>query len=172
MARSVLIVDDHPGFRAQARALLAAAGYAVVGEAADGESGVRVARDLSPDVVLLDVQLPDITGFEVVRLVHGEPDPPAIVLISSRDACDYGSRIGRSGACGFIPKAELSARTLAAVLGHLRVEVTDDTRADLSEIPPIAVNPRRARRHRSPASHSRPESGRRGRSRSGGRLCS
>jgi DNA-binding NarL/FixJ family response regulator len=51
MARSVLIVDDHPGFRAQARALLVAAGYEVVGEAADGESGVRVARDLSPDVV-------------------------------------------------------------------------------------------------------------------------
>jgi DNA-binding NarL/FixJ family response regulator len=62
VARSVLIVDDHPGFRAQARALLAAAGYEVVGEAADGESGVRVAMDLSPDVVLLDVQLPDSTA--------------------------------------------------------------------------------------------------------------
>jgi DNA-binding NarL/FixJ family response regulator len=112
----VLIVDDHPGFRAQARMLLAAAGYEVVGEAADGESGVRVARDLSPDVMLLDVQLPDITGFEVVRLVGGWPDPPAIVLISSRDASDYGRRIERSGARGFISKAELSARTLAAVL--------------------------------------------------------
>jgi DNA-binding NarL/FixJ family response regulator len=117
MARSVLIVDDHPGFRAQARVMLAAAGYDVVGEAADGESGVRVARELSPDVVLLDVQLPDITGFEVLRLVHGEPDPPAVVLISSRDASDYGRRVQRSGAQGFIPKAELSARTLAAVLG-------------------------------------------------------
>jgi DNA-binding NarL/FixJ family response regulator len=113
----VLIVDDHPGFRAQARALLAAAGYEVVGEAADGESGVRVARELSPDVVLLDVQLPDITGFEVVRLVAGEPDPPTVVLISSRDASDYGRRIERSGACGFISKADLSVRTLAAVLG-------------------------------------------------------
>jgi DNA-binding NarL/FixJ family response regulator len=116
MPCSVLIVDDHPGFRARARALLAAAGYQVVGEAADGESGVRVARDLSPDVVLLDVQLPDITGFEVVRRVHSEPDPPAVVLISSRDATDYGSRIRRSGAQGFISKAELSARTLGAVL--------------------------------------------------------
>jgi DNA-binding NarL/FixJ family response regulator len=117
VARSVLIVDDHPGFRAQARALLVAAGYEVVGEAADGESGVRVARDLSPDVVLLDVQLPDSTGFEVVRLIAGETDPPAIILISSRDASDYGRRIERSGALGFISKAELSARTLAAVLG-------------------------------------------------------
>jgi DNA-binding NarL/FixJ family response regulator len=116
VARSVLIVDDHPGFRAQARALLVAAGYEVVGEAADGESGMRVARDLSPDVVLLDVQLPDISGFEVGRLIAGGPDPPAIILISSRDASDYGRRIERSGALGFICKAELSAGTLAAVL--------------------------------------------------------
>jgi DNA-binding NarL/FixJ family response regulator len=116
----VLIVDDHPGFRAQARALLVAAGYEVVGEAADGESGVRVTRELSPDVVLLDVQLPDITGFEVVQLVCGGPDPPAIVLISSRDAADYGRRIERSGALGFICKAELSAGALAAVLEGAR----------------------------------------------------
>jgi DNA-binding NarL/FixJ family response regulator len=67
-------------------------------------------------VVLLDVQLPDISGFEVVRLIAGEADLPAVVLISSRDASDYGRRIGRSGAVGFICKAELSARTLAAVL--------------------------------------------------------
>jgi len=116
VTRRVLIVDDHPGFRAQARALLAAAGYECVGEAADGESAVRLTRDLSPDVVLLDVQLPDGTGFEVMRLIAGETDPPAIVLISSRDASDYGRRIERSGARGFICKAELSARTLAAVL--------------------------------------------------------
>jgi DNA-binding NarL/FixJ family response regulator len=116
VTRSVLIVDDHPGFRAQARALLVAAGYQVVGEAADGESGVRVARDLSLDVVLLDVQLPDSSGFEMVRLIDGGPDPPAIILISSRDASDYGRRIKRSGALGFICKADLSAGTLAAVL--------------------------------------------------------
>lgn len=116
MARSVLIVDDHAGFRAQARALLGMAGYDVVGEAADGASGVRVAMDLSPDVVLLDVQLPDVTGFDVVRQIASAPDPPAVVLISSRDAADYGSRVARSGARGFITKAELSAVTLAAAL--------------------------------------------------------
>ena len=112
----VLIVDDHPVFRAQARALLMAAGYEVVGEATDGESGVRVARDLAPDVVLLDIHLPDITGFEVARRVGGGSGRPAIVLISSRDASDYGRQIERSGAQGFIAKAELSARTLSAVL--------------------------------------------------------
>src|SRR5215468_4139563 len=86
--RSVLIVDDHAGSRA--RALLVAAGYEVAGEAGDGESGVRAARDLRPEVVLLDVQLPDISGFEVARRIHEDPDPPAIILISSRDATDYG----------------------------------------------------------------------------------
>jgi DNA-binding NarL/FixJ family response regulator len=118
MARSVLIVDDHAGFRAQARELLAVAGYDVVGEAADGASGVRVARDLSPDVVLLDVQLPDVTGFEVLRQIASSPDPPAVILISSRDAADYGRKVARSGARGFITKAELTAGTLAAALGQ------------------------------------------------------
>jgi|SRR6185437_10153886 len=120
MPCSVLIVDDHPEFRAQARALLVAAGYHVVGEAADGESGVRVARDSRPDVLLLDVQLPDINGFEVARRLRDEPEPPLIVLISSRDAADYGSRVRRSGALGFISKAELSARSLEFVLRGTR----------------------------------------------------
>ena len=116
MSCRVLIVDDHPGFRAQARALLAAAGYEVVGEAADGGSGVRVARDLSPDVMLLDIQLPDITGFEVARQVCSEPGSPVVILISSRDASDYGGRIGRCGARGFISKAELSTQALKVLL--------------------------------------------------------
>ena len=116
MRRSVVIVDDHAGFRARARVLLVAAGYQVVGEAGDGESGVRAARVLRPEVVLLDVQLPDITGFEVARRIGEDPDPPAIILISSRDAADYGGRIDRSGARGFIGKGELSAGALEAVL--------------------------------------------------------
>jgi DNA-binding NarL/FixJ family response regulator len=116
MARRVLIVDDSTGFRAQAHSLLHAAGYDVVGEAQDGRGGVRMARELTPEVVLLDVQLPDISGFEVARQLHEDPDPPAIILISSREASDYGGGIDRSGARGFISKADLSVHAVEAVL--------------------------------------------------------
>ena len=116
MARTVLIVDDHAGFRSQARALLERAGYEVAGEAADGSSSLDAVRALRPDVVLLDVQLPDLIGFDVARRILEQPDPPAIILVSSRDASDYGGSIDRSGAQGFISKTELSAGALAAIL--------------------------------------------------------
>ena len=116
MARTVLIVDDHAGFRTQARALLERAGYDVVGEAGDGGSGLLAVDRLQPEVVLLDVQLPDLIGFDVARRILERDDPPAIILVSSRDAADYGGRIDRSGARGFISKTELSAGALAALL--------------------------------------------------------
>jgi DNA-binding NarL/FixJ family response regulator len=116
VARTILIVDDHAGFRVQARALLVGAGYDVVGEAEDGATALDRVRALTPEVVLLDVQLPDMTGFEVARSLHESPDPPAIILVSSRDASDYGARIDRSGARGFVSKIDLSARALSAIL--------------------------------------------------------
>jgi DNA-binding NarL/FixJ family response regulator len=116
MERTVLIVDDHAGFRAQVRMLLERSGYRVVGEAVDGGSSLDEVRALRPDVVLLDVQLPDLIGFDVARRILEDPDPPAIILVSSREASDYGGSIDRSGARGFISKTELSAGALAAVL--------------------------------------------------------
>ena len=115
VAYTVLIVDDHPSFRASARAVLEADGYEVVGEAEDGTSGLAAVEALSPDIVLLDVQLPDMNGFEVCERC-GTDEGPAIVLVSSRDADDYGPLIARSGARGFIAKAELSGSALAALL--------------------------------------------------------
>jgi DNA-binding NarL/FixJ family response regulator len=116
MRQTLLIVDDHPGFRLLARRLLEAGGFEVVGEAADGRSAVAIARELRPDLVLLDVQLPDIDGFEVTaRLAAGEV-ATVVVLTSTRDRGDYGERVIQSGARGFIPKAELSGAALHALL--------------------------------------------------------
>jgi DNA-binding NarL/FixJ family response regulator len=117
MERTMLIVDDHAGYRRQARALFASGGYHVIGEAGDVASGVRAAAELHPAVVLLDVQLPDGDGFEAAGRMLAVDAPPTVVLISSRDAADYGGRIGTSGARGFISKADLSVGALEALLG-------------------------------------------------------
>ena len=116
MAATVLIVDDHPGFRAAARRLLELEGYHVVGEAQDGESAIDAARELRPEVVLLDVQLPDIDGFEVAQRLSNNGHTPAVVLTSSREASDYSPCLDRTPACGFLPKAELSAAGIADIL--------------------------------------------------------
>ena len=116
MARRMLIVDDDPEFRDWARAWLAAEGYLVVGEAGDGATALAEARRLRPDVVLLDIQLPDLDGFRVTELLMLDPDPPEVVLISSRDWLDYGDRIASSGARGFTSKEDLSGAALESLL--------------------------------------------------------
>jgi DNA-binding NarL/FixJ family response regulator len=110
---TVLIVDDHPSFRATARLLLESDGLDVVGEAPDGAGAVRAAAELKPDLVLLDVNLPDTDGFAVARQLTQNGAGPQVVLCSSRAAEDFGDLIATSGACGFLAKADLSA---AAVL--------------------------------------------------------
>jgi DNA-binding NarL/FixJ family response regulator len=122
MPKTVLIVDDHPSFRASARRMLEADGYQVVGEAADGADAVAAAGRLRPDLVLLDVRLPDIDGLAVARMLmaghgHGRGPDPQVVLTSSHDSTDLGDAIDASGARGFIPKGELSGSALAALLG-------------------------------------------------------
>lgn len=112
----VLIVDDHPSFRASARAVLEAEGFEVVGEATDGATALAAARALGPDVVLLDVQLPDANGFDICELLCTTSPPPSIVLVSSRDASDYNGLIDKSLARGFISKADLSGEAIRALL--------------------------------------------------------
>jgi DNA-binding NarL/FixJ family response regulator len=114
--RSVLIVDDHAGFRSWARALLEMQGYEVVGEAEDGVSAITLVRSVKPQVVLLDIRLPDIDGFEVTRRLTHEGSDATVVLVSSRDAADFGGQLASCGAQGFIAKADLSATALEAVL--------------------------------------------------------
>jgi len=115
MATTVLIVDDHPSFRASARLLLESEGFNVVGEAEDGQSALTAVEELHPDVLLLDVQLPDFDGFEVASRLQANGSAPKIILTSSRDIDDLGPLAG--GACvGFIPKSELSGAALEALL--------------------------------------------------------
>ena len=95
MSPTLLIVDDHPSFRAIARVLLESDGFDVVGEAQDGAEAIEAARRLRPEVVLLDVQLPDMDGFDVA---------------------EFGGLVERSSARGFVPKAELSGAALTALL--------------------------------------------------------
>jgi DNA-binding NarL/FixJ family response regulator len=116
MRPTLLIVDDHQGFRSLARTLLAADGFEVTGEAADGESALEAARAQHPDVVLLDVQLPGIDGFEVADRLARDPHPPAVVMTSTREAADYGSRLTNARVQGFLPKQELSGEALNALL--------------------------------------------------------
>ena len=116
MTTTVLIVDDHPTFRASARLLLEEEGFDVVGEAADGRSAIEKSQQLAPDLVLLDVQLPDIDGFEVASRVTHADGGPAVILISSRDGGDFGPLVKSSGARGFVAKADLSGELLRALL--------------------------------------------------------
>ncbi len=112
---TILIVDDNAGFRVQARALLEADGFEVVGESEDGTSGLAAARSLRPDLVLLDIGLPDVEGFEVARALAVDGPPPFVVLTSSREASEYGPRLASSRVLGFIPKDELSGAGIRAL---------------------------------------------------------
>ena len=113
---TVLVVDDHKPFRETARVLLESEGYDVVGEAEDGMAAIRITREVQPDLVLLDINLPDIDGFDVASRLCADEDAPAVILVSSHDGSDFGPLVERSGARGFIAKAELSGAAIDEVL--------------------------------------------------------
>lgn len=120
MAVTILIVDDHDGFRAWARELLEREGLVVVGEAASGASAVRAVAALAPDVVLLDVRLPDSNGFQVAAEIAGRTPAPDIVMTSSHELGDVRHLLAHSPARGFVPKSDLSRSRLEEVLGSPR----------------------------------------------------
>jgi DNA-binding NarL/FixJ family response regulator len=112
MGARVLIVDDHAGFRAHARRLLECEGYRVVGEAADSASALEAARELEPELALVDVHLPDADGFELTMRLGALEEPPAVVLTSSRDSTGLEQCVSDCGARGFVPKADLSREAI------------------------------------------------------------
>lgn len=109
-----LIVDDNPGFRVSARLLLEPEGFAV-DEADSGAAAVAAAAELHPDLVLLDVQLPDLDGFAVAEQIALLEPPPDVILTSTRDRADYGSLVTAAPALGFIAKHDLSAAAIRAL---------------------------------------------------------
>jgi DNA-binding NarL/FixJ family response regulator len=116
MRPTVLIVDDHAAFRASASALLESEGFDVIGEAADGEAAISECERLRPEIVLLDIQLPGLDGFDVAERLAGAADAPAVILISSRDAAAYGSRVEEAPVRGFLAKRSLSGAALAGIV--------------------------------------------------------
>jgi DNA-binding NarL/FixJ family response regulator len=116
MQQTVLIVDDHEGFRRLARRMLAADGWTVVGEAVDGASAVDAAERLRPELVLLDLNLPDASGLEVAERLAGAPGAPAVVLTSTHEDEELATLAQARSARGFIPKRTLSGRALSATL--------------------------------------------------------
>jgi DNA-binding NarL/FixJ family response regulator len=131
---TVLIVDDHPSFRSFARELLEGAGFDVIGEAVDGESGLRAALSLRPEAILMDVQLPDASGFEITRRLLTEVIT-RVVLVSTRDESDYGDDMESSGAVGFVPKAELSGARVHQLVGEPVNDQSARPSADNSGVP-------------------------------------
>lgn len=112
MRTTVLIVDDYADFRSLARALLQAEGFDVVGEADDAASAVEAVRRLAPELVLLDVQLPDADGFDVAERLAAHRPAPVVVLVSSRDESTYRRRLASTQARGFIAKGDLTGDAL------------------------------------------------------------
>lgn len=110
--RGVLLVDDHAAFRALARGLINAAGYVVVAEASNGAAALRAATQYRPDIVVLDIRLPDMSGLDVARRLTSGPDATVVILISSGDSQEYAHVALESGARGFIAKADLTPATL------------------------------------------------------------
>jgi DNA-binding NarL/FixJ family response regulator len=116
MRPTVVIVDDHAAFRRFARRALELDVFDVVAEAGDGASAIEQVGALRPDVVLLDIRLPDVDGFVVAEELAATAAPPRIVLTSSREASDFERRLRRTPAVGFLHKSELSGAALTALV--------------------------------------------------------
>lgn len=139
--RSVLIVDDHPSIRKAARLVLDTKGFIVIGAVADGEAAVVETLRRQPDIVLLDVGLPDMTGFEAASRLRDAASSAVILLVSSRERSDFGPLIVDSGANGFVQKEQLSGETIRA-----EIAASGSLTGKVTRVPRTARSAKRSRR--------------------------
>ncbi|MCX6402035.1 MAG: response regulator transcription factor [Propionibacteriales bacterium] len=112
----VIVVDDDPLVRSALALMLGGqSDLAVVGEAADGRAGVALAREVSPDVVLMDIRMPVLDGLAATRLLHSDPNPPRVIVLTTFDADDYVVGALAAGADGFLLKDTPPAEIVAAL---------------------------------------------------------
>jgi DNA-binding NarL/FixJ family response regulator len=116
MASRCLIVDDNEQFLSSASRLLSAQGLDVVGQVSSGSEALRLAKTLRPDVALVDVQLGEEDGLELVRLLVAAPEPTPVILISTHSKEELAELLDGSPAVGFLPKAALGAEAIAELL--------------------------------------------------------
>jgi len=109
---TAVVIDDHLAIRDMTRRLIEAAGHSVLGEAATGAEGLAKVEELEPDVVVLDIVLPDLSGFEVARTLKDEGSEATIILMSSHELDDLGGSVEESGADAFISKSDISLKSL------------------------------------------------------------
>jgi two-component system chemotaxis response regulator CheY len=114
---TVLVVDDYPDFRLAARMMLESVGYRVVAEADCGAEALRLGASARPDLILLDIELPDMDGFAVSRELVSRFPTLVVVLCSVRDGGDYHLRARACGARGFVGKSTLSPASFARATG-------------------------------------------------------
>lgn len=116
MPLRVVLVDDDERFRAMARRTLESDGVDVVAEVETGGGTLDAVLRWRPDLVLIDIGLPDIDGLEVARQIGAEAAGAAVILISTRDA-EYGGRVAAGLAAGYLPKDELSLAAIVELIG-------------------------------------------------------
>jgi DNA-binding NarL/FixJ family response regulator len=114
--RSVLLIDDDPAFRRLARRTLSGTGLTVVGEASTAAAGSSAARSLKPEIMLVDVGLPDTDGISLATELSALPWGPRVVLTSVDPDAASAEDVRRSGASGFVPKQDLPGSGLDMLL--------------------------------------------------------
>lgn len=116
MPATILIVDDDQGFREMVKRLLEREpGVSVVGEAGDGEEAVRLARELQPDVILMDIAMPRVDGLEATRRIKAERPEAKVIILMIHNEEAYRRAAAESGADVFLPKKTLMANLLPTI---------------------------------------------------------